>query len=597
MRRGLLASGRASRGSLAAPGFIAARRDHVQLADGRVARTLIVRGYPRTVAAGWLAPLECWPGEFRVATFIEPVATASAMAELGAHLRAASASVLLTEMRGAPPDALDQEAAAEARRLRASLAKGRTRLFIVHVAVTIFAPNLPELERLCSDVMRLLGGLMVGVRNGLLEQGAAFTATLPSGCLTLASPRNFDTEALASMYPFAAGTAGAAAGELWGADRRRCGPVAVDRWMLHNPHVLCVAASGSGKSFWAKHILAQAALRGERVCVLDPHGEYGGWCRALGGRTVRLDGGAGLGGRLLSPLGGEGPEAWRARWAARLEALVTLLGLRAGPEAAGVCAAALERARAGSATPGLRQVVGALAGVGPVGCRMAAVLREALDTSLRGFADDGGGEPPDAAPAVVFDLRGVAERGGARSAAALWLLAEFLLDHWVDAARPPLTVAVDEAHALLAHSVTARFLEELLRSGRKRGAAVLLVTQAIGDLVGAHADPDAARATRAALANAAAVFLMRQQNQREVATLRELYRLGEEEARLLTTCGRGEGLLVVGRHRASVLVEVPPLLHAAFASDPQGLATADTRPPDRGPRRGARGEAADPGTA
>ena len=116
--------------------------------------------------------------------------------------------------------------------------------------------------------------------------------------------------------------------------------------------------------------------------------------------------------------------------------------------------------------------------------------------------------------------------------------------------------------------VTARFLEELLRSGRKRGAGVLLLTQAIGDLLGANADPDAARATRAALANAAAVFLMRQQNQREVAMLRELYRLGEEEARLLLACGRGEGLLVEGRRRVSVLVDVPRGMHATFATNP-----------------------------
>lgn len=563
-----LAAGRARRGTLAAPGFLSVARDHIRLSDGRVARTLIVRGYPRTVVPGWLAPLESWAGELRVATFIEPVATAAALAELGAHQRAATASVLLTEMRGALPDALDQEAAVEARRLRAALARGQTRLFVVHMAVTVFGAELSDLDRRCSEVVRLLGGLLVGVRNGLLEQDTGFAATLPSGRLTLAAPRNFDTEALATMYPFAAGGTIRTDGELWGMDRRRCSPVAVDRRALSNPHVLCVAASGAGKSFWAKHILSQAALRGERVCVLDPHGEYGGWCRALGGRTIRVDDPSGLGVRLLLPLAGEGAEAWRIRWATRLLALVSLLGLRVGPEADAVCRMALERAMAAeSPAPGLRRVVEELAGGGAIGGRMAAVLREALHSCLRGFAG-GGGDLLDAPPAVVFDLRGVAERPGPRSAAALWLLTEFLLDQWVDAARPPLTVAVDEAHSLLAHAVTARFLEELLRSGRKRGAGVLLLTQAIGDLLGANADPDAARATRAALANAAAVFLMRQQNQREVAMLRELYRLGEEEARLLLACGRGEGLLVEGRRRVSVLVDVPRGMHATFATNP-----------------------------
>ncbi len=569
-RSGALAPGRARRGDLAAPGFVAVAPDHLTLSDGRVARTLIVRGYPRTVVAGWLAPLEGWPGELRVATFIEPVATATALAELGAHQRAASASVLLTEMRGALPDALDQEAAAEARRLRAALARGQTRLFVVHMALTVLAADLPDLERRCAEVVRLLAGLLVGVRSGLLEQDTGFAATLPSGRLVLSAPRNFDSEALATMYPFSSGGTLPANGEVWGMDRRWRSPVAVDRRALSNPHVLCVAASGAGKSFWAKHILLQAVLRGERVCVLDPHGEYAGWCRVVGGRTIRVDDHTGLGARLLLPLVGEAGEAWRIRWSARLRALLFLLGHRMSPEAAAVCGVALQRAMAGAApAPTLGGVADELEKEGPAGARMAAVLREALQTCLRGFAG-GGGDLPDNLPALVFDLRGVAERTGPGSAAALWLLAEFLLDHWVDPARPPLTVAVDEAHALLAHAVTARFLEELLRSGRKRGAGVLLLTQAIGDLLGAHADPDAARATRAALANAAAVFLMRQQNQREVAMVRALYRLGAEEARLLTTCGRGEGLLVEGRRRASVLVDVPLAMHAAFATDPDG---------------------------
>src|SRR5262249_17509942 len=52
----LFALGTRTLADLVAPAGAEVRRDHLQL-DAHYARVLVVTGYPRTVAAGWLAPL------------------------------------------------------------------------------------------------------------------------------------------------------------------------------------------------------------------------------------------------------------------------------------------------------------------------------------------------------------------------------------------------------------------------------------------------------------------------------------------------------------------------------------------------------------
>jgi hypothetical protein len=52
----IFALGTRTLADLIAPAGAEVRRDHVQL-DAEYVRVLVVTGYPRTVAAGWLAPL------------------------------------------------------------------------------------------------------------------------------------------------------------------------------------------------------------------------------------------------------------------------------------------------------------------------------------------------------------------------------------------------------------------------------------------------------------------------------------------------------------------------------------------------------------
>ncbi|HEY2596592.1 MAG TPA: hypothetical protein VGK33_22090, partial [Chloroflexota bacterium] len=71
---------------LIAPSGLDIRRDHLQL-DAHYARVLVVTGYPRTVAAGWLAPLvEELDVPLELSMHIRPLASADMVRSLGVQI-------------------------------------------------------------------------------------------------------------------------------------------------------------------------------------------------------------------------------------------------------------------------------------------------------------------------------------------------------------------------------------------------------------------------------------------------------------------------------------------------------------------------------
>lgn len=567
-----LGPGRSPSSAAVAPEMLRVFPDRLELADGRLARTFAVRGYPREVPPGWMRILEAHEGELRFSQHVEPVDTPAALAELGHDLRALRASLLLAETRGAEQDPADLAAAEDAARLRASLARGEVQLFTHHLILTVFAGDLGELERRCAALAALLESRMLVVRRCLLEQEAGFQATMPLGRLPLRAGRNFDSDALSASLPPLGDAPLTPTAEVWGLDVQRRTLVGLDRFALPNAHLLVLAGSGSGKSFLIKSILTQSVLAGRRAAVLDPQGEYGPWCAAVGGVAVRL---GAAGGPRLNPLrrpADQDPQRWRAACLERLDAMLQLLA-RCTP-APEVLLAALDAAErsAPSEDVTLQRFAESLRAGGTDGARLAKPLEAALRADLRPFSGGGDGLPDRRA--VVFDLQDLVGRSSAVAAAALLLLTHHVLDHLVLPGRPEITVAVDEGHLLLGHAATARFLDAIFRTGRKRGVGVCLATQSVGDLLGPGADPDAARAARGALANAASVFLMRQQNGRELAWLQDLYRVSGREAEWLSTCGPGEGLMIAGGRRTLLRVDAPPSLHPVFATN-----TGGPRPP------------------
>ncbi len=560
--------------------------DRLDLA-GRVARTLVVVGYPRVVQPGWLAPLHAFQGDLRIASHIDPVDTSQAMAELGRHVQDLRASLLRAERAAADRDPYAEAALEDAEALRSGLARAETRLFRIHLLITLFAENVHQLERLSQALQAELSARLVVCRTARLEQLDAFVSTLPLGELRLPAGRNLDGHAASTLMPFVSSELVHPEGEIWGVNRLNNSIVLVDRFAYVNAHTVTIAASGAGKSYWLKSILTQARFRDIGAIVLDPSDrEYQGWCSAFEGQYVRL--GPASGDRI-NPLDVDPTDMMadpraitgkvdfvrglcevmlgglNARERAVVDGALYATYLRKGyadTDQGDLSERGLELVATGRVPPTMADLAAELR-ASVAGRGIADRLRPFTEGSLRLFA---GPTTVDLmADLIVFDVHEVVAYERALAPAAYFVLAEFILRRLRQRRRRTF-VAIDEAHYLLRHPTTAHFVESLFRTGRKLGAGVSLITQSLGDLLGGG-DRDAERSARACLANAAVTFLMRQQNTREADELAAVYRLSRAEADLLRSARRGEGIVIAGDQHIALRVEVPPELHGLITTD------------------------------
>ncbi len=571
---------------LLGPDLVLEKPRHVVLNDASFARSLSVIGYPREVRSDWLDRVRYLPVEMRMSHYVEPVDSHAAATELAHSVHQLRSRLLWNDRSQGGHSAVEDAELADTIALQQELARGSTRLFRHTLTITVRAGSLEDLERASDLVLTELTGQLFVVRLRRFEQTRAFCTTLPGGAMDLTESRNMDSEAMAVTLPwFGEGTGAPASGEVWGMDAERHRLVVVDRFAQCNPHSVIIAASGAGKSFFLKAILTQVLMQGQRAVVLDPQGEYGAWCQAMNGIAVRLGFGNGATSLQLIPLPSE------ARVDRRLARLVIGRILEGLLEVLGPPLLPSERHHLSRVVDLWTEASGGQLDAAPTLAEWAQLL-DAGDTAKTGLAArlltalsaglacvDGRRFLPEDASLVVFDLRGILENTPQLLPAISLILSELVLLRYVRSDRPPLLIAVDEAHLLLLHAPGARFLEQLYRTGRKRGVAVSLVTQSVGDLTAPSGSEETVRACRAVLANASTVFLMRQQNAREASALCRLYRLPESDAERLLAFGRGEGLALVDGRRAFVQVQVPEALREVFGSSGSTPMAQRQRPP------------------
>jgi len=119
-----------------------------------------------------------------------------------------------------------------------------------------------------------------------------------------------------------------------------------------------------------------------------------------------------------------------------------------------------------------------------------------------------------------------------------------VLDHiWGSLAhnQTRLLIVVDEGWRLMQHAETARFVQALAKTLRKRNAGLLLLTQDVSDVLQTPVG-------EAVVTNASSQVLMRQAPQ-AMPRLTDLFTLTEAEVSWLLSAQQGEGLLLAAGKR------------------------------------------------
>lgn len=538
-------------------------------------QSFAITGFPREVAPGWLSPLLDYSGPADISLQVEPVPNEVAAARMRTQIARLESTRRIDKSKSRLPDPELDAAAEDAQELAGGIARGEGRLFRLGLYFTVRSSSPELLESEVTKIRFLAASLLLDARPLTFRQLEGWVTTLPLGIDAVRLTRTFDTNALASCFPFGSSEFSHESGILCGRNSSSGGPVLLDRFGLENHNQVVLARSGAGKSYFAKLAVLRSLYQGIAVLVVDPEDEYRRLARSVGGKVIRF----GTGGSRLNPFDlslSSGSEAILEQ-ALFLHTLVqTLVGELSSEETALLDRCLLKTYENAGITgdtktherpaPLMRDLHRVLA-ADPTGNQLALRLEPFTAGSHRGLFEHPTAERPDG-HLVVFSLRDLSEE--LKPAATLMAL-DAIWNAVTLGERKKRLVVVDEAWWLLRSGLdhAARFLHRLAKSARKNWCGLTTITQDVADVLSTDLG-------QAILTNASSHVLMGQSPQ-AVDALSKAFDLSEGEIAYLISCGRGQGLLAVGRERVPLIVEASEDEHELVTSDPaEMVAEADS---------------------
>jgi hypothetical protein len=385
------------------------------------------------------------------------------------------------------------------------------------------------------------------------------------------------TAHLGAAYPFMAEGPLGSRGVYIGQDLLGGGAFAFDPWDLYShglvsgPNLAIFGQIGSGKSSVVKSYVYRQLVFGRRAWMIDPKGENGPLCRAVGVEPIRLRPGGTVCLNPLDPGPGERPagDVFREQLAI-LDAVVgASLRRDLAPPERTACELALRAAGGAGRAPILPDVVGALLEPSPESARSVATgvqtlardgrhvaleLRRLCEGDLRGMFDGPTSGGLDlAAPLVSLDLSALYHTrpdalGVLMACAAAWLQRELLRKDGTKR-----ILVIDEAWLVLRELSIARWLQASWKLAREFGVQGILVAHRASDLSTAGGERSEHVQLGRGLLSDSETRVIYGQPPNELEQARAAFQLTAVETELVSRLQRGVALWKVGQR--SFLVE------------------------------------------
>ena len=444
-------------------------------------------------------------------------------------------------------------------RIADEVQRGISRLFRRTMMVSVYGRSRDDLRGNSEEVSGQFRAVLASVEPMKFREGKALACMVPAGRRGIVSPDLTDSYTMLRMFPFGPQDMDQREGSLLGLDGRSCAPVIFDPFSPKsmNGHMVVMARSGAGKSFFTKLRVLREALRGIPIYLIDPEGEYGVITRALGGEvfvpgseghglnpfaigynddgdlTKRISGlgslvGVMLEGRIDNDMKAIIDRALTAFYALELEAVIDLprdqqrLG-RGGMEAFHAFLSSEEAQEFDGKT--LAHLLSRFA-TGSSRFLMRGDARDLMDYE---------------APVTSFNMKHLS---GALKPVAISVCAEVVWGLAVQRPRPRLLV-VDECWTVLATPSGAESLITIVKRARKYQLGLMAITQDVQDFLSENNQGDAitSHAGRSLLQNSATKLAF-SQDPGSLPQVVEALGLDDETGAYLAGSLRGQGILI-----------------------------------------------------
>ena len=269
------------------PDSIEEHDNYMRLGNNYV-RTLVVTHFSNNVTGGFLDKLHSIGSNVSVIHHIEPTSAEAMIRSLDKAIIEYKSQLSDAKLKTSERQILENNIK-DATILLDNLTSSSSELFNEHMLIHIQALSLEELNRITHTVKTMTNRYLKAITptNRMFD---AFESVLPinKNKVKELTYRNFDAEALSSLFPFDENEVIAERGIIKGRNLKTSSIVMVDHGELLNRHEYVCGPSGSGKSTYLFGDMMRRWIQGERIRVIDPKGEFGHKFTRIGGEWIKI---------------------------------------------------------------------------------------------------------------------------------------------------------------------------------------------------------------------------------------------------------------------------------------------------------------------
>lgn len=511
--------------------------------EKKLMRPIMAVGFPRTIREGWLDCLVSSPLDFDISMHIAPSNPESTLTQLNRELVKQESDILAAQMKGIVNPSLKIQHE-DTLKVLEKLQKGEEKLFNLSLYFGAFAKKPNELDMATGRIVSEISSTMIVPKFPYFRMYDAVKSILPMQQDMLKATRNITSGALSACFPFTTTFMREESGVIIGVSRKNNVPVLIDPFKMANHNGLILGTSGSGKSVAAKIFIIRSRLCGVKTIIIDPQGEYKKLAAELDGQIIKISDGSEF---SINPFDMMG-FTYHEKTQGLMEFFLILLGINEKEQVL-LLDRAIHKIYRDSGilqenpNTWIRPCPKLLDLYNELLCEQKKkggknVQLEHLLLGLRPFAKGSysflnkGTSIKFEGNITCFDISALPEMV---KPAIMFLVLEFAEQRMYSDKGKKLLV-IDEAWSLLAHAQSSGKVFALVKTARKFGLGVLIITQEVSDLLGSDAG-------RTVLANSAWKFLARQEHS-AIEGICQKFLLNENEQRLLAGAQQGEGLLI-----------------------------------------------------
>lgn len=534
-------------------------------------RTLYAHGYPRNVEIGFLDRIVSLLGTFDISLHIEPYDIEGMMIMLNRELQKQRADLYAAQSRGILNPSLEIKYA-DTKAILENLQKGKEKLFNISLYINCRAESKEALDMITRRVEAELNALMIIPKQSTFRMVQGFQSCAPLALNKLKATRNVTTEPLSAFFPFTSSFLSADLSGIWFGLNKNNIPLIKDIFKLSNPNGMCLASSGSGKSYLAKLMIARHLLNGTKVMVIDPQGEYRGLVKRFNGQRVDL---SRTSETIINPfdlMGHDYPE----KRLALMDLMPIMLGELTEPQKALIDRALTEAYEQKGISmdepeswPNKPPIMEDVLNILNKMLKRAGMLEKPTISSLINRFSlyvDGVFSFLNKQSSINFDNNFVCFDIGAMPKQVKPVMMFLVLDYVYMKMKQDLQrklLVIDEAWSLLGRAEDATYVFEIVKTCRKFNLALFLINQEVEGMLDSQAG-------KSVLANSSYTLLLRQKPA-VIKGVQETFSLSVAEKTFLLTAAVGEGILLMDDEHSEIRIIASPEEHVHITTKPDEL--------------------------